>query len=58
MQLYQLDDLYEQVAFIAYYFHWSKQEIEQLPHMERERYIRQISYIHKQESGKKSIFDL
>ena len=33
---YPLDRLYEEVAFIAYYFHWSAEAILQLPRTLRE----------------------
>jgi hypothetical protein len=34
------------MAFIAYYFHWGRNEIMTLPHMERMRWCEEISAIH------------
>ena len=42
---YPLDRLYEEVAFIAYYFHWSAEAILQLPHRDRARWCAEISKI-------------
>jgi len=35
------------MAFLAYYYHWSREEILGLPHMERRRWCEEISAIHK-----------
>ncbi len=37
-----------EVAFIAYHFHWSRQEITQLPHLERRRWVDEISSINQE----------
>ena len=42
---YPLERLYEEVAFIAYYFHWSAEAILQLPHADRVRWCAEISKI-------------
>jgi hypothetical protein len=34
--------IYEEVAYVAYYFHWSQDEILDLEHPERRRYVEQI----------------
>lgn len=44
---YPLDNLWEEVAFIAYYFHWSHDEIMRMPHWERKRWCEEISKINK-----------
>jgi hypothetical protein len=52
---YPLDRLYEEVAFIAYHFHWSHDEIMNLEHGERQRWVEEISKINRKqdsESGK------
>jgi len=51
---YSLDKIYEEVAFIAYYFHWSEKEILQLPHWERIKWCEKISNIHQKSDDKKS----
>lgn len=45
---YPLDKLYEEVAFIAYYFHWPIQDILTLEHGDRQRFIDEISDINRQ----------
>jgi len=42
--------LYEEVAFIAYHFHWSCQEILQMEHRERRRWCEEISKINRRRS--------
>lgn len=44
---YPLDRLHEEVAFMAYYFHWSLEEIVTLPHAERIRWCQEISNINR-----------
>ena len=39
---YAPESLYEQVAYVAYHFHWSREEILDLEHPERLRYVDQI----------------
>ena len=34
--------IYEEVAYVAYHFHWSQDEILDLEHPERRRYVEQI----------------
>ncbi len=58
---YPLDKLYEEMAFIAYYMHWSHEEIMNLEHRERARWCKEISSIHQKLNGedrKKNIFDV
>ncbi|MFN8499776.1 MAG: DUF6760 family protein [Anaerolineae bacterium] len=45
---YPLDSLFEEVAFIAYHFHWSLTDILNLEHGDRHRFIEQISAINRQ----------
>ena len=47
---YPLNSLYEEVAFVAYHFHWSLKEILDLEHGDRQRFIEEISAINKQMS--------
>jgi hypothetical protein len=44
---YPLDRLYEEVAFIAYHFHWPMGEIVALEHRERRRWCEEISKINR-----------
>ena len=45
MTRYPLDRLYEEVAYLAYHFHWSREDILQLDHRERARWIGQIARV-------------
>ena len=53
MMRYPLDRLYEEVAFIAYHFHWSREEILNLEHRERQRWVEEISKINRELSGER-----
>lgn len=49
------------MAFISYYFHWSKEEVMNMEHAERLRWCREISGINEKTSPvpqKKNIFDV
>jgi len=50
---YPLATLYEEVAFIAYHFHWSHEEIMNLEHRYRQRWCEEISKINRRLSGEK-----
>ncbi|WP_434688355.1 DUF6760 family protein [Pseudanabaena minima] len=39
---YPSERLYEEVAFIAFYFHWSREDILNLTHAERLRWVNEI----------------
>lgn len=47
MSAYPIDKIYEEVSFIAYYFHWSHDEIMSMEHKERRRWCEEISTIHR-----------
>ncbi|WP_440957096.1 DUF6760 family protein [Methanosarcina sp. Mfa9] len=53
MRGYPLDRLHEEVAFIAYHFHWSFEEIMNLEHRDRQRWCEEISRINRRLSGEK-----
>jgi hypothetical protein len=40
--------LHQEIAFIAYYLHWSHQEIMELEHRQRRRWCEEISKINAQ----------
>lgn len=46
VSLYPKDELYREITFLAYYFHWSAEEICTLPHEERRRFCAEISALH------------
>jgi hypothetical protein len=45
MMRYPLDRLHQEVAYIAYHFHWSRDEILWLEHAERQRWVQEIAEI-------------
>ncbi len=47
-----VDRIYEEVAFIAYHFHWPQGEILAMEHRERRRWCDEISKINRRLSGK------
>lgn len=61
ISLYPVDEMYEEMAFISYYFHWSFQEVMELEHHLRRRWCREISEINRKLSPskekEKNIFD-
>ena len=44
---YPLEQAREEVAFIAYHFHWARNEIMKLPHLERRNWVKEISGINE-----------
>jgi hypothetical protein len=42
-----LDELFEEVAFVAYHFHWPYDDVMLLEHHERRRWIDEISRINE-----------
>ncbi len=64
LRLYPKERLYEECAFLAYYTHWSREEIMQLSHTDRNRWCGEISKINSKinaASGgeeKKNIFSV
>ena len=47
MSGYPLDKIYEEVAFIAYHFKWSYEELMEMDHSERRKWCGEISRINK-----------
>ena len=47
MRGYPLEQLFEEVAFISYHFHWSHADVMALEHEERRRWVGQISSINQ-----------
>ncbi len=45
---YPFDSLFEEVAFVAYHFHWELNTILGLTHGDRQRFIEEISAINRQ----------
>ncbi|MFI5385015.1 MAG: DUF6760 family protein [Fimbriimonadales bacterium] len=51
MARYPSDALSEEVAYIAYHFHWPLDDILNLEHRERHKWVEQISKINRRLSG-------
>lgn len=43
--------MYQEMAFLAYYLHWSNDELMALDHRERRRWCREVSAINQKLSG-------
>ncbi|WP_199826347.1 DUF6760 family protein [Streptomyces sp. SBT349] len=48
---YAADRLYEETAYIAYHFHWPREQIYDLTHAERVRWVREIARINTRVNG-------
>ena len=48
---YAADRLYEEVAYVAYHFHWSMDDILDMEHPTRLRFVQEISKINRRISG-------
>jgi hypothetical protein len=44
---YATDRLFEEVAYVAYHFHWSFEEILMLEHADRRRFVEEIASINR-----------
>jgi hypothetical protein len=44
---YAPDRIHEEVAYVAYHFHWSLEEILDLEHGQRRRYVAEIASINQ-----------
>ena len=62
MSLYPEEEIYRESAFVAYYLHWSKEEILGMPHRDRRAWCAQISDINRQrnpsQKKQRNIFEL
>ncbi|MER5561296.1 DUF6760 family protein [Streptomyces sp. NPDC002506] len=47
MKVYASANLRSEIAYIAYHFHWSHDEILGLDHIQRRTYIKQINQINQ-----------
>ena len=45
---YPLEKIYQEVAYVAYHFHWSPDDILEMEHKERQVWVREISEINKE----------
>jgi hypothetical protein len=47
MTCYPRDEIFREVAFLAYHFHWGLDEILELDHTTRHRFIDEVSEINR-----------
>ncbi len=45
--MYPLERLYQELAYIAYHFHWPYEELVCMDHLERRRWVEQIAQINQ-----------
>ncbi len=48
--MYPSEQLYAEIAFIAYHFHWAHDEIMHLEHADRKRWCEEISRINRKQN--------
>lgn len=51
---YRLQSLYEEVAFVAYHFHWPPEAILELEHRDRQRWVKEISAINQRMNSERA----
>ncbi|WP_315874337.1 DUF6760 family protein [Leptothermofonsia sichuanensis] len=44
---YPLKPIYEEVAYIAYHFHWSPELLMAMEHRERQRWVEEVAEINR-----------
>jgi hypothetical protein len=50
---YAPERIYAEVAYVAYHFHWSREEILDLEHPERRRFVEEIGQLNaRSQSGR------
>ncbi len=47
MTMYPLERLYQELAYIAYHFHWPYEELLHMDHLERRQWVGQIAQINQ-----------
>jgi hypothetical protein len=47
MMGYPSDRLFEEVAYLAYYLHWSHDEILRMEHHDRQRWVAEVAAINR-----------
>ncbi|MBC2697001.1 MAG: hypothetical protein HF976_05485 [ANME-2 cluster archaeon] len=51
---YPLDNVYEEVAFLAYHLHWDYETIINMEHNERKQWCEEVSKINKKMNSNKT----
>lgn len=56
---YPVDKIYDEVAFIAYYLHWTHDDIMNMDHSERRKWCEKVSDINRKLNKEpKNVFDV
>ncbi len=60
MKVYPRHRLQQEMAFLAYYFHWGRDELMNLDHLERRRWCKELSRINREQDDapERSLEDL
>ena len=45
--LYPQEQLYQEMTFLSYYLHWSRNDVMQLSHQERRRWCAEVSAVNE-----------
>jgi len=48
-----LENIFKEVAFIAYHFHWERDMIQEMSHRERHAWVKEISGINEKINAKR-----
>ena len=49
--LYPQEQLYQEMTFLSYYLHWSRNDVMALSHLERRRWCSEVSAVNQKLSG-------
>ena len=49
--LYPQEQLYQEMTFLSYYLHWSRNEVMTLDHRERRRWCKEVSAVNQKLNG-------
>ena len=44
---YPLENVFKEVAFLAYHFHWPREELLAMTHKERHQWVKEVSEINE-----------
>jgi len=56
MTVVSREELFQEIAFIGYYFHWPEDQILGLPRLCRRKYCEEINNINRKINGEKNLF--
>lgn len=49
---YAVDRLHQEIAYVAYHFHWPLSELLDLEHADRRRFVQEIDSINRMTAGR------